>query len=175
MKTLLLPEPILNGTQRSYSISSLWEGTPAKPTSDDERQILNLVLPRWQRPVCWSEKQQVKFLEGVCLGLTTGSYVINGRDYDKSGNDLPMSGWLLDGQQRITAIARFIQGEIAIFGSVRYSDLSIGERRRRFDNVIFPCIELEYQADEEVLKELYRRLNFSGTAHTQEDLDLLDA
>ncbi|MDU4254119.1 hypothetical protein ACQCLI_31520 (plasmid) [Pseudomonas nitroreducens] len=76
-------------------------------------------------------------------------------------------------QQRITAIARFISGEIFIFGGIFYRDLSPADKRRRFDNIIFPCIELNYQEDETVLKELYRRLNYGGTPHTQEDLALL--
>lgn len=173
MSNLLLPQPLLNGTERSYTISNLWEGTRAKGNTPLERQLLNLVLPPWQRPAVWSESQQVSFLEGIFLGLGTGYYVINGRDWNDEGNDSPMSGWLIDGQQRITAIARFVNDEICVFGGIRYSDLSIGEKRRRFDNMTFPCIELEYQDDENLLKELYRRLNFGGTPHTQADLELL--
>ncbi|WP_410951007.1 DUF262 domain-containing protein [Pseudomonas sp. S1(2024)] len=174
MTTIQLPEPILTGTQRSYTISSLWQGTAARPNQASERQLLNLVLPSWQRPPRWSDVQQVRFIEGIFLGLGTGFYVINGREYGDDGKDLPMSGWLLDGQQRITAIARFINDEIEIFGGIRYSSLTLPEKRRRFENIVFPCIELEYQADEALLKTLYRRLNFSGTAHTAEDLALLD-
>lgn len=77
---------------------------------------MNLVLPPWQRPPSWNLDQQVQFIEGIFLGLGTGYYVINGRDYDDQGHDKPMSGWLIDGQQRITAIARFFHGEISIFG-----------------------------------------------------------
>jgi hypothetical protein len=174
MKNVSLPSPILDGQQRSYSISALWEGTAACTTQDQERQLLNLVLPPWQRPAVWTEQQQARFIEGIFLGLGTGFYVINGRDYDQGGKDMPMSGWLIDGQQRITSVARFVKGELAIFDGIRYDDLSISDKRRRFNNVIFPCIELEYQPDEELLKELYRRLNFSGTAHTAADLALLD-
>lgn len=170
----LLPEPILRGSQRSYSISVLWEATSALPTQDTERQLLGLVLPPWQRPVVWTEQQQISFLEGVFLGLGTGFYVVNGRDFEHDGEEMAMSGWLIDGQQRITAIARFLHGELSVFNGIRYADMRRGEQRRRFDNVIFPCIELDYQSDENVLKELYRRLNFSGTAHTAADLALLD-
>lgn len=173
MSTTLLPKPILDGVQRSYSISMLWEGRAANTNVPEERQLLNLVLPPWQRAFVWTEEQQRAFVEGIFLGLGTGFYVVNGRDYD-GDRDLPMSGWLLDGQQRITSIARFVKGEITVFDGIRYSDLSIGEKRRRFDNVTFPCIELEYQADEALLKELYRRLNFGGTAHTAADLLLLE-
>lgn len=170
----VLPVPILEGVQRSYSISALWEGTPARATVEKERELLNLVLPPWQRDLCWTLEQQIKYIEGIFLGLGTGYYVVNGRDFDNDGSDTRMSGWLIDGQQRITAIARFISGEICIFGGIFYRDLSPADKRRRFDSIIFPCIELNYQEDETVLKELYRRLNYGGTPHTQEDLALLN-
>jgi len=169
-----LPAPILRGIERTYSIEMLWEGTSADRTVEAERQLLNLVLPPWQRPAVWSERQQVAFIEGIFLGLGTGHYVVNGRNYNDEG-DMPMSGWLIDGQQRITAIARFKNDDLQVFGGIRYSDLSIGDRRRRFNNVVFPCFELEYQPNENLLKELYKRLNFSGTAHTHSDLALLDS
>ncbi|EPS7995359.1 TPA: DUF262 domain-containing protein [Pseudomonas aeruginosa] len=175
MSSLALPAPTLAGNQRSYSISALWEGTPARINVDQERQLLNLVLPPWQRPPSWNLDQQVQFIEGIFLGLGTGYYVINGRDYDDQGHDKPMSGWLIDGQQRITAIARFFHGEISIFGGIFFQDLSLADKRRRFNNLIFPCIEMDYTDDEKVLKELYRRLNFSGTPHTEADLELLNA
>ena len=170
----LLPPQLLEGTHRSYTMSHLWEGSRVDSTDPGERSLLNLVLPPWQRPVVWTQEQQVRFLEGVLLGLGAGFYVINGREWDSEGKNLPMSGWLLDGQQRITSISRFINDEISVFGGVRYSDLSTGERRRRFDNIVFPAIQIDYQPDESVLKELYRRLNFGGTAHTEADLALLD-
>lgn len=56
-----------------------------------------------------------------------------------------------------------------------FQDLSLADKRRRFNNLIFPCIEMDYTDDEKVLKELYRRLNFSGTPHTEADLELLNA
>lgn len=169
VSTALLPKPILDGMQRSYSISMLWEGTAVNIKVPEERQLLNLVLPTWQREFVWTAEQQRSFVEGIFLGFGTGFYVVNGREYD-GDNDCYMSGWLIDGQQRITSIARFVKDEFTVFDGIRYSDLSLGEKRRRFDNVVFPCIELEYQGDEGRLKELYRRLNFGGSAHTNEDL-----
>lgn len=165
-----LPAQLIDGQQRSYTVDALWEGTKANGVVSGDRQLLNLVLPMWQRPAVWTTAQQVQFVEGMFLGLGTGYYVINGRDFDLDGNDLPMSGWLIDGQQRITAIAAFIKNEFCVFDGIQYSDLSPRDKRIRFDSLVFPCIELDYEADEDVLKELYRRLNYSGTAHTEEDL-----
>ena len=169
-----LPQPLIRGQARSTPICSLFMGTPLVCTVPAERQLLRLVLPPWQRPAVWSEQQQISFIEGIFLGLGAGVYVVNGSDFHQDGGEKYMSGWLIDGQQRITAIARFIQGEIAVFNGIRYQDLSQAQRFIRFDNVVFNRYELDYQGDEQVLKDIYRRLNFGGTPQTNDDLLRLD-
>jgi hypothetical protein len=173
-----LPKPLLDGMRRDFSISNLWETSPIEPTMPEERLLLNLVLPPWQRPEVWSLEQKVRFVEGIFLGFGTGYYVVNGADWETVAGvttSMPMSGWLLDGQQRISAIRDFIAGEFVVFGDVRYPDMPIADRRKRFDNQAFPCIMLEYTADETKLLEMYRRLNFGGTAHSAKDRELIDS
>lgn len=170
----LLPEPLLRGTTRAYDIEHLTCGTPNDPTLPEERRLLNLVLPVWQRDFVWTPEQQSAYIEGIFLGLGTGYYVVNGSDWYRDGEQKPMSGWLIDGQQRITSIKHFIEDKIAIFDGIRYSDLSRVQKLKRFLRVGFHCLELEYQEDETVLKTLYNRLNYSGTAHTQADLERLN-
>jgi hypothetical protein len=95
--------------------------------------------------------------------------VAHGSDWDSNGKPLPMSGWLLDGQQRISAIRDFISGDLGIFEGIRFADLPWAVQRRRFLSVTFPLIEIEYQHSEAVLKEIYERLNFGGMPHTETD------
>lgn len=164
-----LPSPLLDGTRRDYSISHLVEMSPIETTSDNERRLLRLVLPPWQRGECWSVEQKTRFIEGIFLGLGTGYYVVNGADYADGGRPLPMSGWLLDGQQRISAIRDFMDDRFPVFQDVFYSGLDRPTRLRRFLRESFPCFELEYTGNEAVLKDLYNRLNFGGTPHTEND------
>lgn len=170
MNEVILPEPLIRGQVRSMTLEALFIGRPLACTVPAERQLLNLVLPPWQRPSVWTEQQQVTFIEGIFLGLGAGFYVVNGSDFNQDGSEKYMSGWLIDGQQRITAIARFIRGEISVFNGVHYADLTRAQRFGRFDNVVFNRYELNYQGDEQVLKSIYRRLNFGGTPHTEADL-----
>ncbi|WP_432263394.1 DUF262 domain-containing protein [Cupriavidus sp. TMH.W2] len=164
-----LPQPLLSGTHRSFDIDYLQSGTAVDTTRLDERRILNLVLPPWQRDEVWTDEQKRRFVEGVFLGLGTGFYVINGCDWGRDGKSLPMSGWLIDGQQRMSAIRDFLNDSLSIFNGVRFSMLDRPTALRRFLRVQFPCIELAYTDDEEKLKELYDRLNFGGTPHTAEE------
>lgn len=161
----MIPEKLLSGMLRPQPIEVLLDGRPADLNAPEERRLLSLVVPPWQRPEVWSEAQKTRFIEGIFLGLGTGEYVVNGRDYSADGKDKPCSGWLLDGQQRITAIRDFVEGRLPIFGNVHFDDLDIGTKRRRFLHVVFPRHELSYTADERVLMEIYDRLNFGGTPH----------
>jgi hypothetical protein len=160
---------LLNGTRREYTIGHLVESTAADPTMPQERRLLGLVLPPWQRPEVWTIEQKRRFVEGIFLGLGCGYYVTNGLDWvdgqDGKAESAPMSGWLLDGQQRIAALRDFLADDLVIFGDVTFSSLPQKEAMR-FKRENFPCFEIAYTNNEDVLKELYDRLNFGGTAHT---------
>jgi len=163
-----LPDPILSGNRRDFTIDSLALAVPETHLARGERELLGLVLPPWQRPEVWSAEQKVRFIEGIFLGFGTGYYVTNGFDWGHDAKRAPMSGWVLDGQQRISAIRDFITDKLPIFNGVVYSSIDIATKRRRFLREPFPRIELNYTTDEDTLRLLYDRLNFAGTAHTDD-------
>lgn len=175
----MLPPRLLIGTQRSYSIDFL---LPTESTLrdlaalPDARKLMRFTLPTWQRDAVWTLAQQGTFIEGIFLGFGCGQLVTNGKEWTGADDAVlaPMSGWLLDGQQRVTAIRDFIQDSFPVFDGLRWSDLTKSEQTIRFWNQPFPHFELEYIADEAVLKSLYTRLNFGGTAHTPSDRARLD-
>lgn len=168
-----LPQRLIDGVRREYTIGHLFESSMVDPTTSEERRLLTQVLPPWQRPEVWTMEQKRRFIEGIFLGLGCGYYVVNGKDWGRDAQPLPMSGWLLDGQQRLCALRDFVQNGLVIFTDVTYAGLSLKEQRR-FMNEGFPCFELEYTTNENALKELYDRLNFGGTPHTLEQRVLPD-
>ena len=176
---MLLPDPLLSGTPCPRTISSLWEETGAQATDAAERQLLSLVLPPWQRPPVWDVPRQRAFIEGIFLGFPPGAIVTVEPDWttgaDGKAEVKPGSGWLIDGQQRVTAIRDFIESRLSIFDGLLYSDLPRAEQLRRFDRVVLTRIVLPSDTEEETLKALYRRMNYGGVAHTQQDLDRLDS
>lgn len=165
MKTL--PDPILRGTRREFDIEHLFRMPAVQPTQPHERTMLCWVLPAWQRPEVWDEQRKRKFVEGIFLGLGTGYYVVHQPDWDDNGAR-PMSGWLIDGQQRLSALRDFVHHGLPVFDDVTWGDLNVAQRRR-FMSTGFACFELAYQHDEQRLREIYDRLNFGGVAHTQAD------
>jgi hypothetical protein len=169
----LLPEKLHLGESRAYPIEMMLR-QPITRTMDAERSLLHFVLPPWQRPEVWDQARKRTFIEGIFLGLGTGIYVHHEVELDHNGQMKPMSGWLIDGQQRISAIRDFVHNKLEIFDGLQFSDISPAEQRRRFLHVVFPSHEIPYQQDERMHKELYHRLNFGGVAHTTEDLQRLE-
>lgn len=131
-----------------------------------KRYVMGLPLPAWQRPYEWNEVQQQRLIESIYLDLYHGVYVLNANDYEGSeGKPRKFSGALLDGQQRITTIEKYLNNEFKVFGAY-WSELTKGEKRR-FLNAPFHCIEVNIW-DEDELRQLSDRLAFGGTAHKDE-------
>ncbi len=132
-----------------------------------ERLVMIYRIPSWQRTPVWSDEQAAHFIQSVYLGANIGSLMINSSEseaYDRI---------LLDGQQRLTAIARYWNNEFSVHGDldpngepltpVFWGDLS-SDDQAHFLRMPFPCIETAYQ-DEALMREAYNRHNFGGTPH----------
>lgn len=127
-----------------------------------ERQLGGFILPPFQRPAVWSPEQKIKLIESILDELPVPPYVVNrnlddGYRYDR---------WLIDGQQRITAILGFINDKFPVRG-FRFSEVSDADRYW-FLNRPFPCLETDLD-DEALLREVYDRLAYGGTPHEPGD------
>lgn len=129
------------------------------------RWVCGRPLPDWQRPLVWNESQCVRFIESAWLGLPLGIYVTNGLLHDGQKFN-PLSFLVIDGQQRLHALERYVRDEFPVFG-YRWSELSASEQRR-FEMIPFAHAETRIR-DDRLLREIYDRLNFSGTPHTEWD------
>lgn len=124
------------------------------------RTAMGLKLPVWQRPLVWTEKQSIRFLESLWLGLPVGTYSYN-LDIDSGELD----GILIDGQQRLWALQQYVEDKFPVFGH-RWSEVTKLDRRL-FRSTSFPSYRVETK-DEQYLKDYYNRMNFGGVAHTED-------
>lgn len=164
----LMPTRLLQGHARSTSIDTVFCERRMRLEREAEyyppgRQVCGYTLPSWQRDIKWSEDQCVRFVESAWLGLHLGTWVSNAMDWSKDGAH-PLSGVLVDGQQRFFALDQYWNDAFPVFGH-RWSDLPVIERRR-FLSTPFASTELEVW-DERILREIYDRLNFGGTPHLE--------
>lgn len=153
-------EDIKQFSSPHYSINVSW--TYLKDTLyDNFGQAFNVDLnPLFQRGHVWTEKQQVTYVEFILQGGKSGKDIyFNCPDWDVGEGDMS----LVDGKQRLTAVLKFLDNELKVFGHYiqEYEDtLSI-----------LTCFNFHVNSlNETEVLEWYLSLN-SGIAHTDEELN----
>jgi Protein of unknown function DUF262 len=124
-----------------------------------ERYLGSFIVPTFQRRLVWSETQKARLIESIYLGLPIGSIVWNATQYTN-----PCDGWLLDGQQRMTAIIGYVAGHFSVQGW-RFPDLPKSEKMH-FWRMGISTIETQIDNEAEC-RDIYERLVFGGTPHAK--------
>jgi hypothetical protein len=173
------------GQMRNFNLDSLYfqkerfEADPSRFTQFHEPSdwLLGYAIPSFQRPVVWSEEQMVRFVESAILGVNLDTYTFNrtsdhGAAKNAAGQEVwPMDLWLIDGQQRLTALDRYWSDAFPVFGSF-WSEVPENDRRR-FGSTGFAAYETNIVHELE-LRRLYDKMNFGGTPHLDEQRALPD-
>ena len=124
--------------------------------------------PDFQRGHVWTEKQQIAWLEFFLIGGKTGRILYfncpwwQGRKNEGEYNDFVC----VDGLQRITAIRRFMNGEIPVFESYinEYEDnMSIVRHNIK--------VNINNLKSEKDVLQWYVDMNAGGTPHSSEEID----
>lgn len=129
--------------------------------SKGERQLGPFVLPPFQRPAVWTPRQKSALIESLWMGLPIAAFVYNTTNTLKSPDM-----WLIDGQQRWTAIREYVAGDVEAFGH-RFQDLGRLDQRQ-FLTKSFPSVRVQ-TSDVALLEDMYDRLVYGGTAHEPSD------
>ena len=129
--------------------------------------------PDFQRGHVWTQSQQEKFVEYFLSGGVSGRVIFFNKPSWSANAKTDYDDFVcVDGLQRITALAKFMKGEIKAFNQ----DVSeFGGRVRlspSVDNLRFNINDL--QTKKEVLA-WYLQMNSGGTAHTTEELNKVKA
>lgn len=122
-----------------------------------------LFIPDYQREMAWESERQSKFIESVLLGLPIPYIFV--ADVANDEDDLARLE-IIDGSQRIRTLSRFLNDELNLINldklqklkDFRFSDLPLA-RQRRFKRTTIRMIQLTEDADEEVRRDLFERIN----------------
>lgn len=133
---------------------------------DENIKELNLQLnPDFQRGHVWTEQQQIAYIEYLIKGGESATTIY----FNHPGWQDTWEGEFVcvDGLQRITAIQRFLNNEIKVFGHYLngYEDSKILLRRLTIKVNIN-----NLQTKKEVL-QWYLDMNTGGTVHKKEEID----
>ncbi|MGL5795654.1 MAG: DUF262 domain-containing protein [Waterburya sp.] len=121
-----------------------------------------LFIPDYQREMAWDENKQSKFIESVLLGLPIPYIFV--ADISESEDLVRLE--IIDGTQRIRTLARFINNKLKLnnlkklksLNGFTFNDLQL-PRQRRFQRTPIRMIQLTEEADEEVRRDLFERIN----------------
>ena len=159
----------------SYSLSRL-----VKNISDFEQGIDTLIPlqmnPDFQRGHVWSEEQQEKYIETLLRNGAKNARTIylncpswnSVSDFSDKYNDFVC----VDGLQRYTAIKKFVNDELKVFGYYfhEFEDWKIFSRKT---SIIKLNIN-DLKTKKEVL-QWYLEMNSNGTPHSKEEIDKVKA
>jgi len=131
-----------------------------------------LFIPDYQREMAWDEERQSKFIESVMLDLPIPYIFV--ADISESEDSDSARLEIIDGTQRIRTLTRFINNELQLtnleklktLNDFTFNDLP-PSRQRRFNRTTIRIIQLKDQADEEVRRDLFERIN-SGSVELNE-------
>lgn len=128
---------------------------------DDTNEIF---IPDYQREMAWDENQQSKFIESIFLGLPIPYIFVADVSSEDYTNESRLE--IIDGTQRVRTLSRFINNELKLnnlkklesLNGFTFADLPLS-RQRRFKRTTIRMIQLTEQADEEVRRDLFERIN----------------
>lgn len=159
MKTGKIPESEVYGNTLNFTMMHYIH----KNSLEAKTNLGWLVLPDFQRPLVWTEAQMIRFIESAWLGYDIGRFAYVENEIGEEFNKL-----LIDGQQRMTAIFRYINDEFKVFGYL-YSELDPIDHSR-FNMISMPTILIKNnrwsQLSREKLLSMYNRMNYGGTPHS---------
>lgn len=184
---LLLPSPRRKTTRTSIGELLLTEdwNLPFNEFTH-KRKVFGMNLPTFQRGLKWSLAQEVAFIESILRDLPTGLLMRTEVYRDPETGELhPLSGFLMDGQQRCTTLQRFLRDEFGVCGvtdedtgtyyGIRFSQFS-RESRALFLSKTLDVVELDPRHyTMAALHEIYNRYNYGGTVHAIAERETLDA
>lgn len=127
--------------------------------ADDDKN--DIFIPSYQRKFVWDKKKQSLFIESLLLGLPI-PYLFTADHEGRSE--------IVDGSQRLRTMEAFLDNQLILIGLVKlnllngftFKDLPLS-RQRRFKKRTVRLIELTDKADYTIRKDIFARINTSGT------------
>ena len=146
-----------NKTLNLYPIDYPFETLVSRLNADDPKLILN---PEFQRKYKWDKDgwgRASKFIESCLMRIPLPSCYFA---EDKEGKHV-----VIDGVQRLTTVARYMNDEFALESLTTFKELEgkkfseIGEYKAELEATTIRCIVLRKENDQALIREIFSRLN----------------
>lgn len=163
-----MPARLNLGQHHSFTIGHTmmvrerWNRNDYGVQRDGLRSVMGFNLPSWQRGLVWTDAQSISFIESAWRGINLGTYT-----YNQAGIGSPYDMLLIDGQQRMYALQRYLDDEFPVFGW-HWSEVTESDRNAFDMGTIFAAYVTRSE-DEAFLRSYYNLMNFGGVAHKESE------
>lgn len=153
-----------------FTRSGSWECDYTLPSlvkfiEENENEFGLEMNPDFQRGHVWKEEQQISYVEFLLKGGTTARVIYLNNNHWQTNSDNKEFFVCVDGLQRYTAIKRFVNNEIRVFG-LYFNEFKGSPRMAQGVKVNVNNL----QTRKEVLT-WYIEFNSGGTVHTEEEIN----
>ena len=127
------------------------------------------IQPEYQRNYIYADgKKDVAVIESVLKGYPLGLIYFNKTGVDLNGSDLLE---VLDGQQRITSLGRYVTGKFAIHDANGIPQYFSGISKDQQDRILqTPLLIYVCEGPESEIKEWFRTINIAGVPLNEQEL-----
>ncbi|KLR58016.1 hypothetical protein OX89_09325 [Diaphorobacter sp. J5-51] len=132
------------------------------------------LIPDFQRGHVWTDAQRTAYVEAIIRKTTTGRILFNCPGWSRStsgeGDIKENTFQCIDGLQRLTAVRKFMAGDLPVFGGMSVSDLrgSPFDPFRMSYRLQIGIYEFTSRAE---LLQFYLDLNAGGTVHAPQEIE----
>jgi hypothetical protein len=128
-----------------------------------------LVIPSFQRKYIWSERKASRLIESLILQCPIPVIYLNRREDEVLE--------VVDGNQRVTSLKRFVDGNFVLSGLTAYPEL-LGDSfdeiekklRRQIKNRTIRCVIIEPESNPKIKFDVFERLNSGSTPLSPQEL-----
>ncbi|MEM8500913.1 MAG: DUF262 domain-containing protein [Pseudomonadota bacterium] len=150
---------VLRTEQYDFSVSTL-----VRMMDEDE-----VTIPKFQRRYVWSDRQASRLIESLIIQCPIPVIYLN-QEKDETFS-------VIDGNQRLSSLYRFVSDEFALIGltsypeltSLRYSELD-KRFQRHISNRVLRCTVILKETHPQVKFDVFERLNSGAVALTRQEI-----
>lgn len=158
-----IPQLLTNRANYKVDVGLKYFAKTIQEYIDEQGLILN---PDFQRGHVWTEEQQEKYMEHVLKGGTSGKEIfLNKPSWHSSATTNYDDFVCVDGLQRITAITKFLENKLKVFG-LYYGEFE-GSPQEIGARITIRINDLQREKD---VLQWYVEMNEGGTPHTPEEI-----
>lgn len=130
--------------------------------------------PDFQRGHVWTDAQRIAYVEALLRKTTTGRILFNCPGWTRAPStqgDIPANAFqCVDGLQRLTAVRKFMAGELGVFGGMTATDLK-GTPFNAFRMTYRLQVGIYEFTSRSDLLQFYLDLNNGGTVHSEQEIE----